>query len=130
MLPRTSPNGPTTEQPPSWPINEFIASLLKLLVCTNERLGALIRDSVKEMIGSELDPALYHHLFDQIKIVVDRFFDSTSQVKRDELCPQNQTRYGIKNKAAISTMDIVIGLCHYAIPFQSRFCYCLLQTRL
>ena len=82
VLPRTSiaSNGPSTEQPPSWPINEFIASLLKLLVCTNERLGAQIRDSVKEMIGSELDPALYHHLFDQIKICVDRFFDNNGQV--------------------------------------------------
>ena len=40
---------------------------------------------MKEMIGEELDPALYPQLFQQIKEYVDKFFDSNGQVETTEI---------------------------------------------
>lgn len=54
--------------------------LLELLVCCNEKFGAQIQKHVKELVGHELSPALYPILFDQIKVIVDKFFDIQSQV--------------------------------------------------
>ncbi|PVD31241.1 hypothetical protein C0Q70_06653 [Pomacea canaliculata] len=62
------------------PVTQFIGNLLKLLVFQNEKFGATIQKHVKELVGHELNPALYPSLFDQIKICVDKFFDATGQV--------------------------------------------------
>ena len=59
----------------------FIGCLLKLLVCNNEKFGPQIQKHVKELVGHELNPHIYPILFDQIKIFVDKFFDSSGQVK-------------------------------------------------
>ena len=58
----------------------FIGNVLKLLVCNNEKFGPQIQKHVKELVGHELNPAIYPILFDQIKICVDKFFDSSGQV--------------------------------------------------
>lgn len=58
----------------------FIGQLLKLLVCNNERFGPQIQKHVKELVGHELSPAIYPILFDQIKLVVDKYFDVSGQV--------------------------------------------------
>ena len=58
----------------------FISNLLKLLVCQNEKFGAQIQKHVKELVGHELNPALYPILFDQIKVCVDKYFDISGQV--------------------------------------------------
>ena len=47
----------------------------------NEKFGAQIQKHVKELVGHELNPALYPSLFDQIKVCVDKFFDATGQVR-------------------------------------------------
>ena len=51
-----------------------------MLVCNNERLGPQIRDSVKDLIGSELHPALYPHLFELVKEHIEKFFNPNGQV--------------------------------------------------
>ncbi|XP_076453075.1 neurofibromin-like isoform X4 [Babylonia areolata] len=61
------------------PVTQFIGNLLKLLVFQNEKFGAQIQKHVKELVGHELNPALYPSLFDQIKVCVDKFFDATGQ---------------------------------------------------
>ena len=61
-------------------VNRFISDLLKLLVCQNEKLGAQMQNHMKELVGQELNPALYPTLFDQIKVCVDKYFDHSRQV--------------------------------------------------
>ena len=58
----------------------FLGNLLKLLICSNEKFGHQIQKHVKELVGHELNPAIYPILFDQIKLGVDKFFDSSGQV--------------------------------------------------
>ncbi|XP_067682311.1 neurofibromin-like isoform X6 [Haliotis asinina] len=62
------------------PVTQFIGNLLKLLIFQNEKFGAQIQKHVKELVGHELNPALYPILFDQIKVCVDKYFDATGQV--------------------------------------------------
>ncbi|KAJ8312996.1 hypothetical protein KUTeg_010369 [Tegillarca granosa] len=62
------------------PVTVFISNLLKLLICQNEKFGAQIQKHVKELVGHELNSALYPILFDQIRICVDKFFDPSGQV--------------------------------------------------
>ena len=49
-------------------------------MCPNEKFGNQIQKNVKELVAYEMSPALYPILFDQIKIIVEKFFDSQSQV--------------------------------------------------
>ncbi|XP_012944812.1 neurofibromin, partial [Aplysia californica] len=68
------------------PVTQFLGNLLKLLIFQNERFGAQIQKHVKELVGHELNPALYPILFDQIKVCVDKYFDAAGQVMDS---PQN-----------------------------------------
>ena len=58
----------------------FIGHLLKLLMCNNEKFGPQIQKHVKELVGHELNAAIYAILFDEIKLFVDKFFDQSGQV--------------------------------------------------
>lgn len=58
----------------------FIGHLLRLLVCNNEKFGTNIQKHVKELVGHEMSAALYPNLFEQIKAVVEKFFDQQGQV--------------------------------------------------
>jgi neurofibromin 1 len=49
-------------------------------VCNNEKFGAQMQKHVKELVGHEMSPALYPILFDQIKAIVDKFFDQQGMV--------------------------------------------------
>lgn len=69
----------------SFDFHRFISNMLKLLVCQNEKFGAQIQKHVKELVGHELNPALYPILFDQIKVCVDKFFDPSGQVMKLDL---------------------------------------------
>jgi len=51
-------------------------------VCPNEKFGAQIQKHVKELVGHEMSPALYPILFEQIKSIVEKFFDASGQVNR------------------------------------------------
>ena len=63
-------------------LSRFIGHLLKLLICQNEKFGPQIQKHVKELVGHELNSHIYPILFDQIKVFVDKFFDSSGQVRR------------------------------------------------
>ena len=62
------------------PVTQFLGQLLRLLVCPNEKFGAQIQKHVKELVGHEMSPALYPILFEQIKVIVEKFFDGSGQV--------------------------------------------------
>lgn len=62
------------------PVTSFVGHLLRLLLCANEKFGAQIQKHVKELVGHEMAPALYPILFDQIKALVEKFFDHMGQV--------------------------------------------------
>lgn len=62
------------------PVTQFVFNLLRLLICNNEKLGPQIQKHVKELVGHEMSSALYPILFDQIKSIVEKFFDQQGQV--------------------------------------------------
>ncbi|XP_037071704.1 neurofibromin-like [Pollicipes pollicipes] len=62
------------------PVTQFIGHLLPLLVCSHEKFGTTIQKNVKDLVGYEMSPLLYPILFDQIKAIVEKFFDSQGQV--------------------------------------------------
>ncbi|XP_066593274.1 neurofibromin isoform X2 [Prorops nasuta] len=62
------------------PVTQFVFNLLRLLICNNEKFGLQIQKHVKELVGHEMSPALYPILFDQIKSIVEKFFDQQGQV--------------------------------------------------
>jgi neurofibromin 1 len=62
------------------PVTQFIGQLLRLLVCNNEKFGPQIQKHVKELVGSEMSAQLYPILFDQIRTIVEKFFDQQGQV--------------------------------------------------
>lgn len=62
------------------PVTHFIGQLLRLLVFNNEKFGPQIQKHVKELVGQEMSPQLYPILFDQIRAIVEKFFDQNGQV--------------------------------------------------
>ncbi|KAK7864725.1 hypothetical protein R5R35_013611 [Gryllus longicercus] len=70
------------------PVTQFVGQLLRLLVCNNEKFGAAIQRHVKELVGHEMSPALYPILFDQIKAIVEKFFDQQGQVMVSDINTQ------------------------------------------
>lgn len=54
--------------------------LLVLLVCGHERVGLHVRTNVKELLGLELSPVLYHMLFNNLRNSIGRFFDTQGPV--------------------------------------------------
>lgn len=53
---------------------------MRLLVCNNEKFGPQIQKHVKELVGQEMSAQLYPILFDQIRAIVEKFFDQQGQV--------------------------------------------------
>ena len=51
-----------------------------MLIGPNEKFGPQIQEHFKELVGPEMNPALYTILVDQIKISVKKFFDQTGQL--------------------------------------------------
>ncbi|XP_077511291.1 neurofibromin 1 isoform X3 [Amblyomma americanum] len=62
------------------PVTQFVGQLLRLLVCHNEKFGTQIQKHVKDLVAHEMSPTLYPILFDQIKAIVEKFFDPQGQV--------------------------------------------------
>ncbi|XP_067128062.1 neurofibromin isoform X2 [Centruroides vittatus] len=62
------------------PVTQFVGQLLRLLVCHNEKFGTQIQKHVKELVAHEMSATLYPILFDQIKAIVEKFFDPQGQV--------------------------------------------------
>ena len=70
-------------------MNRFIGDCLKYLVCQNEKFGLQIQRHIQDLLGHELNLFCYPILFDQIKIQVDKFFDSNGQV----ICSEQNTQF-------------------------------------
>ncbi|XP_035742449.1 neurofibromin-like isoform X1 [Vespa mandarinia] len=64
-------------------VTQFVFNLLRLLTCNNEKFGAQIQKHVQELVGHEMSPALYPILFDQIKSIVEKFFDQGQVIVLD-----------------------------------------------
>ena len=71
------------------PVTQFIGDCLKYLVCQNEKFGLQFQRHIQDLLGHELNPLCYPILFDQIKIQVDKFFDSNGQV----ICSEQNTQF-------------------------------------
>ncbi|XP_012162697.1 neurofibromin isoform X2 [Ceratitis capitata] len=67
------------------PVTQFIGQLLRLLVCNNEKIGSNIQKNVRDLIAEEMTPQLYPILFDQIRSIVEKFFDQQGQVNVTEI---------------------------------------------
>lgn len=51
--------------------------LLVLLVCGHERVGLHVRTNIKELLGLELSPVLYHMLFNKLRNSIGSFLGNT-----------------------------------------------------
>lgn len=60
--------------------NRFIGQLLRLLVFNHEKFGPHICKHVKELIGMEMSAHLFPLLFDQLRSIIEKFFDQQGQV--------------------------------------------------
>ncbi|XP_058804864.1 neurofibromin [Phymastichus coffea] len=78
----------TSQEVQYCPVTQFIFNLLRLLICNNEKFGLQVQKHVKELVGHEMSPALYPILFDQIKSIVEKFFDQQGQVILTDLNTQ------------------------------------------
>jgi hypothetical protein len=74
------------------PITQFIGDLLKLLTCQNDKFGFQVQRHIQDLLGHELNTLCYPILFEQIKLIVDKFFDSSGQV-----CVNEQNTLFIEN---------------------------------
>lgn len=102
--------------------------MLGLLVCNNDKFGPKIQKHVKELLGHELNPQLYPILFEQIRTIVDKFFDPvTGQVIITDLNTQfvehivfvlrnilsNKTDKPAEDVGACSIEGMVLGIVRY-----------------
>ena len=74
------------------PITQFIGDLLKLLTCQNEKFGYQVQRHIQDLLGHELNTLCYPILFEQIKIIIDKFFDPSGQV-----CVNEQNTLFVEN---------------------------------
>ena len=72
-------------------LRRFIGHLLRLLMCNNEKFGAQIQKHVKQLVGHELNCAIYGILFDQIKVFSEKFFDQSAQVAKAKWFNKKET---------------------------------------
>ncbi|XP_053200312.1 neurofibromin-like isoform X2 [Panonychus citri] len=109
------------------PVTQFVGDVLKLLVCNNEKFGTQIQKHVKELVAHEMSPALYPILFDQIKIIVEKFFDPQYQVTVNETSTQfivhiifimksvleNKVEHTTENLGVTSIEQIMLAIVRY-----------------
>lgn len=60
--------------------SRFVCQLLRLLVCNGEKFGGAIQRHVKEIIGQDMSTQLYPLLFDEMRCVIEQFFDKRAMV--------------------------------------------------
>ncbi|XP_039197194.1 neurofibromin isoform X2 [Crotalus tigris] len=127
------------------PVSKFMDRLLSLMVCTHEKVGLQIRTNIKDLVGLELSPALYPTLFNKLKNIISKFFDSQGQVLLNDTNTQfvEQTIAIMKNlldnhtegssehlgQARIETMMLnlvryvrVLGNLVHAIQIKTKLC--------
>ncbi|CDQ94513.1 unnamed protein product [Oncorhynchus mykiss] len=127
------------------PLGMFLDRLLALLVCGHERVGLHVRTNVKELLGLELSPVLYHMLFNKLRNSIGRFFDTQGPVPINDTNTQfvEQTIAIMKNlldnhaegssehlgQASIETMMLnlvryvrILGNTLHAIQMKTKLC--------
>ncbi|KAJ2943372.1 hypothetical protein O0L34_g12181 [Tuta absoluta] len=127
------------------PVTQFIGQLLRLLLVSVERWGAQIQTHVKEMVGREMSPALYPILFDQIKAIIDKFFDQHQQVMLTDINTQfvEHTIYIMKSildkeksgqpNEHLSTTSIeglMLAIVRYVRHLDMTVMYVMIKTKL
>ncbi|XP_077167981.1 neurofibromin isoform X2 [Paroedura picta] len=135
----------STEGNTETPVSKFMDRLLSLMVCTHEKVGLQIRTNIKDLMGLELSPALYPMLFNKLKSLISKFFDSQGQVLLNDTNTQfvEQTIAIMKNlldnhtegssehlgQASIETMMLnlvryvrVLGNLVHAIQIKTKLC--------
>ncbi|KAM6466310.1 neurofibromin isoform 2-T2 [Liasis olivaceus] len=135
----------STEGNTETPVSKFMDRLLSLMVCTHEKVGLQIRTNIKDLMGLELSPALYPMLFNKLKNIISKFFDSQGQVLLNDTNTQfvEQTIAIMKNlldnhtegssehlgQARIETMMLnlvryvrVLGNLVHAIQIKTKLC--------
>ncbi|CAM4729486.1 unnamed protein product [Leuciscus chuanchicus] len=129
---------------PETPLSRFLDRLLSLMVCSHEK-GHQIRTNIKDLVGLELNPALYPMLFNKLKNSISRFFDAQGPVPINETNTQfvEQTIAIMKNlldnhtegssehlgQASIETMMLnlvryvrILGNMVHAIQIKTKLC--------
>ena len=128
------------------PVTQFVGDVLRLLVCNNEKFGTQIQKHVKELLAHEMSPTLYPILFDQIKLIVEKFFDAQHQVNVNETSTQfivhiifimksvleNKMEHTTENLGVTSIEQIMLAIVRYIrhldannghyIQIKSKFC--------
>uniref|UniRef100_A0A671VMS0 Neurofibromin 1 n=1 Tax=Sparus aurata TaxID=8175 RepID=A0A671VMS0_SPAAU len=161
-LQQRSTPGPATYSPPMGPMSErkhsmismassetpvsrFLDRLLALLVCGHDRVGLHVRTNVKDLLGLELNPALYPMLFNKLRNSIGKFFDTQGPVPINDTNTQfvEQTIAIMKNlldnhtegssehlgQASIETMMLnlvryvrILGNVVHAIQIKTKLC--------
>ncbi|KAL0994193.1 hypothetical protein UPYG_G00119000 [Umbra pygmaea] len=126
------------------PLGRFLDRLLSLMVCSHDK-GVQIRTNVKDLVGLELNPALYPMLFNKLKNGISRFFDAQGPVPINDTNTQfvEQTIAIMKNlldnptegssehlgQASIETMMLnlvryvrILGNMVHAIQIKTKLC--------
>lgn len=57
-------------------------------MCNNEKIGLNIQKNVKELVGEEMSTYLYPILFEQIRAIVEKFFNQQGQVNVTDINTQ------------------------------------------
>ncbi|RWS29482.1 neurofibromin-like protein, partial [Leptotrombidium deliense] len=128
------------------PVTQFVGHILRLLVCHNEKFGTQIQKHVKELVAHEMSPTLYPILFDQIKAIVEKFFDPQYQVCVSETSTQfivhiifilksvleNKFEHSTEHLGANSIEQIMLAIVRYIrhldsnniqnIQIKTKFC--------
>ena len=134
------------DSPQYCPVTQFVGDVLRLLVCNNEKFGTQIQKHVKELLAHEMSPTLYPILFDQIKLIVEKFFDSHHQVNVNEMSTQfivhiifimksvleNKMEHTTEHLGVTSIEQIMLAIVRYIrhldtnnghyIQIKSKFC--------
>ena len=125
------------------PVTQFIGDLLKLLTCQNEKFGFQIQRHVQDLLGHELNPLCYPILFEQIKLIIDKYFDSSGQViihEQNTLFIENVIfimRFVLENKvetsenpfASVSIENLMINIVRYVRHLDSSVQIIQIKTK-
>ncbi|OZJ03142.1 hypothetical protein BZG36_04650, partial [Bifiguratus adelaidae] len=93
---------------PTHMVDKFVAEMVDLLVSDN----VVVREVVKEILGTDLSPGLYALLFHHLETAVARFFDSD----RSAICSDRNTLF---IEHAISVLKLLLD--RMGDPFDNLF---------
>ncbi|XP_022248395.1 neurofibromin-like, partial [Limulus polyphemus] len=99
----------------------FVGQLLRLLVCQNEKFGTHIQKHVKELVAHEMSPTLYPILFDQIKAIVEKFFDPQGQSKQPTPFQNESFFLDLHQNVGLAHMEGCIDIKYLVFRYKTEF---------